>query len=89
MTSELILDFPDTCDVRTLRVNDSSFYNPKVKVECGILEITPPGYLEAVSFNVTEHFSIVLNSSNLKLAKVKVYKDLKALPDGIYTIKYH
>lgn len=88
MTSELILDFQETGDLRTLRINDSSFYNPKIKVENAILEVTPPGYLEPVKFNVKDHFSIVLNSSNLKLAKVNVYRDLKDLSDGIYEIKY-
>lgn len=88
MVSELILDFPDTRNVKTLRVTDASFYNPKVPVECALLSVTPPGYLTAIDFNVKEGFSIVLNSSNLKIAKVKVYKELTALPDGIYTFRY-
>lgn len=88
MTSELLLDFPDTGDVRTLRVNDSSFYNPNITVECGLLQVTAPGYIESINFDVDKAFSIVLNSSNLRLAKVKIYRDLTALPDGIYTFKY-
>lgn len=88
MVSQLILDIRDTSDVRTLRIDDSSFYNPNIKVECGLLEITPPGYIESINFNVEEGFSTVLNSSNLRLSKVRVYTDLSALPDGIYKIKY-
>lgn len=88
MPAELILDFSDTNDLRTLRVYDTSLYNPKVDVECGLLEVTPPGYIESINFNVTEGFSLILNSSNLNLAKVKTRKDLQSLPDGIYTFKY-
>lgn len=88
MVSELLLDFPDTASVKTFRVSDASFYNPKIKVTCATLEVTPPGYIEPVIFNVKAGFSTVLNSSNLKLSKVKVYKALQALPDGIYTVKY-
>lgn len=88
MVSNLILDFPDTFNVKTLRINDSSFYNDKLDVECGLIEVIPPGYTKSVNFNVDKGFSLVVNSSNLKLAKVKVYKDLQALPDGVYTVKY-
>lgn len=88
MTSQIGLEVVDTRNVKTLRVLDSSFYNAKIKVECGTLEVTPPGYNNPVIFNVTKDFSIVLNSSNLKLAKVKVYSKLQALPDGVYKLKY-
>lgn len=88
MISQLTLDIPDTFNVATLRINDSSWYNESLTVECGLLEVTPPGYSKAVNFNVDKAFSIVLNSSNLKLAKAKVFRDLKALPDGVYKIKY-
>lgn len=88
MVSQLILDFPDTGDVRTLRINDASFYNPDIPVECGTLEITTPGFIEPVIFNVEQGFSVVLNASNLKLAKVKVYTQLQAIPDGIYKVRY-
>lgn len=87
MVSNLLLDIPDTFNPKTLRINDSSFYND-VDIECGLLEIIPPGYTKSVNFNVAENFSIVLNSSNLKLAKVRVFRDLKDLPDGVYSIRY-
>jgi hypothetical protein len=88
MISELLLDFSETNNLKTLRVNDSSFYNPKITPECGLLEVTPPGYINSINFNVDAHFSIVLNSSNLKLAKVNVYRNLGPLPDGVYTFRY-
>lgn len=88
MVSNLILDIPDTYSVKTLRINDSSLYNADLDVECGLLEIIPPGYTKSINFDVSAAFSIVLNSSNLKLAKVRVFKDLQALPDGVYSIKY-
>lgn len=88
MTTELYLEFPDTGNVKTFRVTDGSNYNHKIKVECPILEITPPGYSSAVSFNVVQGFSTVLNSSNLNISKVKAYSKLQPLPDGVYKIKY-
>lgn len=88
MISQLSLDILDTCNVKTLRVADSSWYNKKITVECGSLEVTPPGYANAVAFNVDKEFSLVLNSSNLKLKKSKVFSDLGPLPDGVYKIRY-
>lgn len=87
MISNLILDIPDTFDVRTLRINDSSMYGD-VDVECGLIEVIPPGYTKSVNFNVSKGFSLVLNTSNLKIAQTKVFRDLKDLPDGVYSIKY-
>lgn len=71
-----------------MRVSDSSWYNKKIDVECGTLEVTPPGYTDPVIFNVDEGFSTVLNSSNLKVKKAKVYADLQPLADGVYKIRY-
>lgn len=88
MVSQLELEIPDTRSVKTLRILDNSLYNSKIEVECGILEITPPGYNNSVNFNVAEGFSFVANSSNLKIAKTKVFSKLQALPDGVYQIKY-
>jgi hypothetical protein len=88
MVPQLSLEFPDTNNLKTLRITDGSFYNPKIEVECGILEITPPGYVDPVIFNVKDGFSTVFNASNLKLSKVKVYSKLNALPDGVYKVKY-
>lgn len=88
MVTELYLEFPDTGNVKTLRVTDGSYYNHKIKVECPILEVTPPGYSSAVSFNVTKGFSTVLNSSNLNISKVNAYSKLQPLPDGVYKFKY-
>lgn len=88
MVTELFIDFPDTTSVKTMRVEDASFYNPKIKVTCAQVDVTPPGYIEPVTFNVKAGFSIILNSSNLRLKKVNLYSKLTALPDGIYTVKY-
>lgn len=88
MVSQLLLDVLDTKSLKTFRVADASWYNSKIKVEDAKLSITPPGVTDAVVFNVKKNFSTVFNSSNLKLKRAKVYSDLQALPDGIYTIKY-
>lgn len=88
MISQLSVDIVPTGDVKTLRIEDSSWYNKKVDVECPTLEVTTPGTTRAIIFTVKEAFSIVLNSSNLKLKRANVYSDLGPLPDGIYHIKY-
>jgi hypothetical protein len=88
MTSELFLDIVNTHSVKTMRIMDASWYNKKITVECGTLEVIPPGYTSPIIFNVDKGFSTVLNSSNLKLKKAKVYSDLQPLPDGVYRIKY-
>lgn len=88
MITHLSLDITETHDIKTLRVTDSSWYNKKIDVECATLTVTPPGTSREISFNVKKDFNTVLNSSNLKLKRARVYSDLGPLPDGVYKIRY-
>jgi hypothetical protein len=88
MTSQLILEFPDTQNLKTFRVMDASFYNENLPVDCGLLEITPPGMSDSANFNVNEKFDLIINSSNLGLTRLVSTKNLPTLQDGIYKIKY-
>ncbi len=86
--SKLQIQEVPTGDANTMRLVDSSFYNPDLKVESAILEITPPSAQLPVLFNVQAGFSNLYNSSNLKILPAKNYSELVMLPDGIYIIKY-
>lgn len=88
MTSQLFLQEIPTNDCKILRLCDSSNYNEDVEIENAILEITPPGANCAVFFQLKPKFSMVLNSSNLKIVPAKAKSQLVCLPDGVYKIKY-
>lgn len=88
MESKLFLQEIPTNDCRILRFCDSSYYNPDIKVTNALLEITPPGRDCAVTFKLKPNFTIVLNSSNLKLVPARNETQLVCLPDGIYKIRY-
>lgn len=88
MTNKLYLQEIPSTDCKFLRLFDSSYYNPEITIENGILEITPPGMSCAVFFDVKPCFHITLNSSNLKIVPAKKQTDLVCLPDGVYKFKY-
>lgn len=88
MTTELILEFPETNNVKTFRVLDCSAYNPDLTVTCGILEITPPGFNIPAVYDVKKEFDLIVNAGNLGLTKRPTYDNMPALPDGVYKIKY-
>lgn len=88
MISKLNVDYIDSNNPKTFRLIDDSEYNPKVTVTCGTLEITPPGFKYPTVFTVKPYFNMVFNASILNILKVKSYKLLADLPDGIYGINY-
>jgi hypothetical protein len=88
MTSKLFLQEIPTNDCRILTFCDSSYYNPEIETENAILEITPPGFKYSIFFELKPKFTIVLNSSNLKIVPAKAATQLACLPDGIYKIRY-
>jgi hypothetical protein len=88
MTTELILEFPETNNTKTFRVLDCSAYNPDLDVKCGILEITPPGFNIAAIYDVKSEFDLIINAGNLGLTKRPTANTMPNLPDGVYKIKY-
>jgi len=88
MISKLQVDYHDSNNPKTFRLIDDSEYNPKLPVQNGLLEVTPPGFKYSQVFSVKPYFSMALNASILGILKTKSYSTLADLPDGIYHIKY-
>lgn len=89
MITNLQVDYIDSNNVKIFRLVDDSQYNPKIKnIDCAQISITPPGFNEPRIFNVKPYFNTAFNASILGILKVKSYKDLTDLPDGVYKIKY-
>ena len=85
---DLYLDIKDTINLATMRVDDISVYFSNAPKENCILEVTPPTHTyPTLALRFEPGFSVVLNSSNLRIAPVSggVKSDL---PDGNYFIKY-
>lgn len=70
-----------------MRLFDTSHYCDDEKIENYIIEVLPVNKSTWLSFNVAKHFSLVLNSSNLRYKRVAESEGLVALTDGIYEIK--
>lgn len=88
MITKLQLDIQESNNLKVFRIQDSSEYNSQIPVECGIVEITVPGFKYSKKFDVKQYFNFALNASLLDIAKVRNYRQLVDLPDGIYNIKY-
>jgi hypothetical protein len=88
MITKLNVDYKDSNNPKTFRLVDESEYNPKVEVINATLEVTPPGFNYPTVFSVQPYFDMAFNASILNILKVKSYKLLADLPDGIYGIKY-
>lgn len=85
---DLYLDIKDTINEATFRVDDISIYIENAPFENPIIEVTPPTYdYPTLALRPTKNFSIVFNSSNLRI--VPATGGVKSpLPDGNYYIKY-
>lgn len=89
MISSLSLDIENKGDCKTIRVTDSSYYNPNLPVTCIRLGVKVPGSTELVEFELEDkYFTTTLNANNLKIQDNVPNECLNALPDGIYYIKY-
>ena len=85
---QLSLEVPDTNNCAVLRVFDTSLYTEDLAITCGKLEITSPGFNEAVAIDVLPHFNLILNGCTLGLQTSGCGTTSERLPDGIYMIKY-
>lgn len=87
----LSLDVPDTMNLCQLRIVDTSIYNPDIPITCQILEVTMPGFTQAVQFGdteITEGFIENLTTCDLKTQVTDCGTTYDTLPDGIYIIKW-
>lgn len=88
MISKLQIDLHESNNLKVFRLEDSSEYNPDIPIECGIIEVTVPGFKYSKKFDVKPYFNFALNASLLDIARAKSYRELVDLPDGVYNIKY-
>lgn len=84
----LSLEVPDTNNCTVFRVFDTSSYSSDLDVTCATLQITSPGFNEAVSISVLPGFNLILNGCTLGLQTSNCGTVNERLPDGIYTIRY-
>lgn len=86
---QLSLELPESNNIKVLRLFDTSIYNPDLKVDCGYINITSPGYSLPRSIEVLPNFNLVLNACTLGLQRQGCGERSEPLPDGIYRIRYH
>lgn len=84
----LSLEVPDTTNSEIFRVLDTSTYDAILKVDCGTLQITPPGFTVPVAIEVIPQFNLVLNACSLGLQATNCGTTAVPLPDGIYIVRY-
>lgn len=85
---QLSLEVPDTNNCSVFRVFDSSIYSDLLEVTCGTLQITSPGFNEAVSIEVLPGFNLILNACTLGIQTSGCGTTSVRIPDGIYTVRY-
>lgn len=87
MNHNLSLDVSNSNNEKVIRVFDTSFYYSDEVTDNYLFEVLPVNKSNWITFPVTRHFSVVLNSSNLGYKKVSFDDELINLPDGIYEFK--
>lgn len=85
---QLALDVPHTNNPNIIRIMDASIYTDKLPVNCGVLQITPPGFNTPVSKSVDPQFNLILNACDLNLQTIDCGSASVTIPDGIYIIRY-
>jgi hypothetical protein len=86
---QLAVDIPDTLTPCILRIVDASIYSDVAPVECGKLQITPPGF--STSYNYTDlqpGFLVNLSACDIELQTVNCGNVYNDFPDGVYVIRY-
>jgi len=87
----LSLEAPDTMTPCILRVVDTSVYNSDVEVKCQILEITLPGFNQAVQFgedDIDLGFIRNFTACDLQVQIDDCGTTFSDLSDGIYILKW-
>lgn len=85
---QLSLEVLDVKNIGTFKITDTSVYSERLGVGNETLEITVPGFNDAVMFEVTNAFDLVLTACDLQLQVSNCGEVLSDLPDGVYHIKY-
>lgn len=85
---QLSLETPESNNIRVMRLFDTSLYAPDMRVDCGNLRITSPGFNLPVAIEVLPNFNLVLTACTLGLQRSGCGTTSEILPDGIYVINY-
>jgi hypothetical protein len=85
---QLSLEVLDVKNIGTFKITDTSVYSERLGVGNETLEVTVPGFNDAVMFEVTNAFDLVLTACDLQLQVSDCGEVLSDLPDGVYHIKY-
>jgi hypothetical protein len=94
MKHKLSLHIPDTTNDWGLTIQDTSVYSDLIPVSCPTLQILPPGFVKAATFNdttipaVNSGFLRTFTACDLGLQTSSCGSSYNCLPDGIYVIKY-
>lgn len=84
---QLSLEVLDTNNTKVFRVADTSLYSDELPVDCGLLQITSPGFNQPVNIDVQKGFNLILNGCTLGI-QLTGCDNAQLLPDGIYTIRF-
>lgn len=85
---QLSLEIPDTNNINVLRLFDTSLYAEDLGTNCGLLQITSPGFNAPVSIEVLPQFNLVLNACTLGIQSSGCGTICNPIPDGIYKVRY-
>jgi hypothetical protein len=85
---KLSLEIPDTLTTCIIRVVDTSTYDENVPVDCPQLEITAPGFTEAILLTPGSDFAVNYTACDLGIQATNCGTTRNNLPDGVYVIKY-
>lgn len=85
---KLSLEVPDTLNTCILRVIDTSIYSDLVPLECGKLQVTPPGFTESYTVEYDPGFveNITLCDLGIQTTNCETYNN--DFPDGVYVLRY-
>lgn len=84
---QLSLEVLDTNNTKVFRIADTSMYSEDLPVDCGLLQITSPGFNQPVNIDVQKGFNLVLNGCTLGI-QLTGCSEAQVLPDGVYTIRF-
>jgi hypothetical protein len=84
----LSLDIPDSNNPYIISVNDNSVYAESLRVSCGELFVTVPGFTTPVKIDTTVNFKLNLTACALGIQLKNCDDTFEVLPDGIYVIRY-
>ncbi|MCA9495585.1 MAG: hypothetical protein KC589_01470 [Nanoarchaeota archaeon] len=88
MITQLDIYIDEVLNPKLLIIKDTSWYNPDIVPSNGVIDVKNPIDNKIYSIPVGKDFLFTVNSNTLNITNVSDFKQLKELPDGIWTVKY-